>query len=65
MGDWVKDQFLNKPIPDPWVSFTVDELRATSQDLNNPREVRERMRIVIKARQQGKRASVGKSGEQK
>lgn len=61
MGDWVKDQFLNKPIPDPWVSFTVDELRAMSQDLNNPREVRERMRIVIKARQQGKRAAVGKS----
>lgn len=61
MGDWVKDQFLNKPIPDPWVNFTVDELRAMSQDLNNPREMRERMRIVIKARQQGKRAAVGKT----
>lgn len=65
MANWVKDQFLQTPVEDPWTAWTLTELELAAADINYPAEDRKRMRIEIKARQQGLRARAQASGEVK
>lgn len=62
MGNWVKDQFLQKPEEDPWTQWTLADLELASADIHYPAEDRKRMRVEIKARQQGLRARSQASG---
>jgi hypothetical protein len=58
MKDWVKDQFLQQPVADPWIAWTDADLAyAKDARLDYPPEFRRRVKIEFLARQQGKRES--------
>lgn len=56
MNDWVKDQFLQAPIPDPWGEWkTVDlEYVVGPGRLEYPDDFRRKVRVEILARRAGK-----------
>lgn len=55
MSNWFKDQFLQTPEPDPWIEWTLDDLERAANSKDYPTETRQKIRVELKARRQGKR----------